>query len=466
MQDKVNKIPHFKTSKQPDLFSDIYNTDTFVHFSKELFGLPDQKSSFIKVHYRVKNLELVKRLENSTFKDHNSIKKVCKGLSCCSSVSEVQVTTRKNASITRTSSKCRRSVCARCNQIQSSKYRKRFINCFNSPETELLFKKKYFYFITLTLRHNSTNIRNNVYLQELKNYVRDLKRSKLWKTHFPFSASNPISGFAQSYELTLTPNGYHIHSHIMMCTTPLKGRITTIQQNFRDKWKKLTGDSTGVRIDMFKMDQAELEKVKEGKPSSKFTGLISEVFKYTVKLGDVHKLTSKKTELFANWIILTKGKNMIVSGGFFRGLQLFTRKSKWDDDNETEDLGHYQSFDHYIGRTSRIKFNADVRKHYSKEEREQILATIYLKEIPECFISINNCGDFFDKYMNLLINPIENCFGSSDLDKLSRWVSQAEQEQAEKQFYADFDKPLDQEFINQANKLYLTEENNQLEFIY
>lgn len=472
MDDNISIIPSFLPPGQSNLFSYVHNIETFVHFSDVRKGQKDQKSSFLQVNYRIKNLELVSKLQKCQFKDHDSIIKIARGLHRCSTISKLEVTTGNSAAITRTSKKCRRSCCPRCNQIRSGQFRNRFFKCLVDPEIGNLFKKKYFYFITLTVKHNTSGIRTEVYLQELKTYVKRLKRSNLWKKHFPYSKKNPITGFAESYEMKLTPNGYHIHTHIMICTTPIKIKALKLEQHLRDKWKKITKDSTGVKFDMVKIDKTEIEKVRKGQPSGKFNGLVMEVFKYTVKLGDIHKLNSHNTNLFANWLIKTKEKNMIIAGGFFRGLELFGRDSKWDDKTPKEEVENCKSYKYLVGRTSQMYFNHSTLRHYDKSEREQILANIYLTAVPDNFVDISKTGDFFDVYLNLSIDPRENRWGISDVDRMIRWAIRCELEQAEKQFYEDMDQPLDQDFINQANLVYLNpqihpiEQTEQLEFQY
>ena len=116
MDDNISKIPAFFSPEKHNLFSYVHNTDTFVHFNNEMWGSDEHKNSFIQVNYRIKNLQLVKKLKNCKFKDHDSIKKTIKGLHCCSTLSKIEVTKRKNASLKRTSQKCRRSCCPRCNE--------------------------------------------------------------------------------------------------------------------------------------------------------------------------------------------------------------------------------------------------------------------------------------------------------------------------------------------------------------
>ena len=82
MQDKISIIPSYLPPGKRTLFSDLDNIETFVQFSDVRKGMKDQKSSFLQVNYRIKNLELVRKLKECKFKDHETIKKVSKGLHC------------------------------------------------------------------------------------------------------------------------------------------------------------------------------------------------------------------------------------------------------------------------------------------------------------------------------------------------------------------------------------------------
>ena len=425
---------HISKNSSP-IGSDFNNIETSVHFCSDRFGLNDQKDSFLKVNYRIKNIQITKSLNKTKYSENPAIQKITKGLMCCSSMAGIEVG-KRGAAVYKTSAKCRRTICPSCNQTRSTKFRNRFIKCFNSPE-ETNFKGKYFYFITLTLAHNAVNVRNYIYLDELKGYVTELKRCKLWKKHFPYSKKNPKSGFAQSYELTMGKNGFHIHSHIMMCAPPLQGKVLKIEKEFRDKWKHLTKDSTGFQLDLVKVDAEEIANIKEGRPSPKLSGFISEVLKYTVKVGDIHKMSLYKSELLAQWLIETKGKNMITSGGFFRSLQLFTNKSKWDDKSEKQQIDYLEDKKYFVGRTCDLNFNYRKNKHFTKSRKYNMLATVYLKEAPN-FKEITHCAAEFEKYFNMEIRHEQFKENTQLYDGIERLIEAARVEKEENIYLSQF----------------------------
>lgn len=442
---------HFDQSKAAPN-SDIYNTVPLMQFegvqfnNQDYVGMALQKQSFISSYYKTYNIQLAKKLEECQFSQNKVVQAQIKGLSCCSHLSKIVLDDsgmgEPNAYIERTSDKCKRSLCPRCSSIKASRNKKRFLNAYKSEECKELFEGKYFYFITLTLKHNTTGTRSDVYLNQLKKYVANLRRSELWKQYFPYSKAAPLSGYAQSYELTITENGFHIHSHILMCCPRIQHKIKKVQDDFRLKWFQLTGDSTGFNIDLVR---TEKPTDKDGKGSIKLDKVIGEILKYTVKSGTDKQLTDNKQysfesgkliglelskiDLLAEWLICTHSQKMLTSNGFLKGLQLFTTgKSKWDlgDENAEGDIGNSpKNFRYFVGRTAQLKYNHSLKKGYKRYDRERVLNSIYVKEIPSNFIEITDCVDEFDKYFNLQV-------AESDASKfLSDWVRACELERKE-----------------------------------
>jgi hypothetical protein len=438
--------------------------------SKDYAGMIDQKSSFLQSHYKIYNINLAKELEQGMFGFHTDIKKTAKALTCCSHLCKIAYYPkednfhRKSAFIDRTSQKCRNKLCARCNSIKSGKYKRRFLKAYVDDETKHLFEGKYFYFITFGLRHDLKGNRSIVFLDQLKEYVKKMRRSELWKGFFPYHSTtnqsspkyvpdNKKSGYAQSYELTITKNGFNIHSHVLMCAPPLRGSVVRIEQQFRDKWLEITGDSTNVRLDLVKVDKETVEQIKQGELPKKFGKYISECFKYTVKSGTTRQLkqtftgidengkeyTKSRIDLLSEWIIETKGKKMLTSNGFFKGMQLFkANKSKWDDDKaELEVLPHDPNARYFVGRTADLKFNYSAKFNYDIQYRRYILDRIHVTGIPISFKEITLCGDKFDKYLGMTIDETYE----KDLNK---WIDQSIKENIAANI------PLTQDWINKV----------------
>lgn len=385
---RVEKNNSKKASKRPSMqassaavCSDVHTTGTFEQFWGNKMTDFKNKNGFITASNRYNNLDIVRALEGCKFKRNPQIKNLIKGLSCCSSMGLVE-SKNGEARLVQTSKKCRRKICPICNRIKSAKYVNRFVAAYNSPLGWELFQKKYFSLITLTLKHNRVNLRRNVYLKELKTYLKKLQRSKIWKKHFPYSKSDPLSGWANCFELTISDNGFHIHVHILVCAPKYKEKITCIQDDFRAKWKSITGDSTGCVIDLIKLDKASKRAMREGNTNCDFMKAILEVFKYSVKVGNSKEL-AKNIDDLAEFVIETKGQNMVVAGGFFRGLQLFGKKSIWDEVKEEGESTFEIDDDseYFVGRTIDIEYSKEPNNIDLKPLKKKALDNVYLRGI-------------------------------------------------------------------------------------
>jgi hypothetical protein len=434
-------------------YSEVHTTETFEQFYKPTSTEFNARNGFISVVNRFTNLDIVRALEGCKFKNDDTIKKVIKGLSCCSSLTLVEVNDSE-ARLKRTSKRCRRKICPICNRMKAAKYVSRFVSAFNSPTGWELFKNKYFSFLTLSLKHNRINVRNNVYLKEFKKNLKQLQRSKLWKKHFPYSKLDPESGWANCFELTITKNGFNIHVHILVCAPRYKGKIVSIEEDFRQKWEDITGDTRSFRIDLIKMDKASLRAMKEGRTEGKFLERVIETFKYAVKVGNSKELAANIDDL-AEFLIETKGQNMVVAGGFFRGLQLFGLKSIWDEGNEgNEDeiaieSGSDSRF--FTGRTVDLVYSKRTNRRNLSPLKGTDLDNVYLKGIdvdtpenvrekifswmrentrqrlinkehqddystfPKVFMEVTTCIQLFSKYLSMSVFE-------ADFKTLPEWI--------------------------------------------
>lgn len=421
--------------------SGVHTTGTFEQFSKPITPDFDGKNGFISVNNRFTNLDIVRALESCSSKENPHIKKVIKGLSCCSSMALIE-SNGEEARLVQTSKKCRRNICPICNRIKSAKYVNRFVSAYNSPVGRELFDKKYFSLITLTLKHNRVDTRNRVYLGELKGYLKRLQRSKLWKKHFPYTKQNPLSGWANCFEVTITKNGFHIHVHILVCAPRYSEKVSKIQEDFSNKWETITGDSRGCFIDLIKLDKSSKRAMREGSVECSFMGAVLEVFKYSVKVGDSKKLASNIDDL-AQFIIDTKGANMVVAGGFFRGLGLFSKKSIWDEELGGEEglLEINEENEYFVGRTVDVEYSKNPNRSFKRESlndvylrgfyvadpedvRGQIFDAIRdnrgrkykdYSDFPKVFFDITDCVSSFYKYFQMEVSI-------ADFKNLPDWV--------------------------------------------
>lgn len=421
--------------------SDVHTIETFEQFYKPTANQSKVKGDFILAQNRFKNLDIANALKNSKYGNNDHVKKITKGLFCCSSMVLVE---RKNgeAVIKRTSDRCRRPLCPICNRIRSQKYVRRFVSAYNCPVKGQLFVGKYFYKMEFTLKHNKVDTRTGVYLNEFKEYLKKMQRSKLWKKYFPYSKKNPVSGWVNCFECTIGENGFHIHSHSLICAPRFKDKVHLIEKAFRAKWLSITGDSNGVNIDLLRLDPVSKKVISEGRTECSFLKSVIEVFKYSVKVGDIAQLAKNADDL-AKYVIETKGKNMVVAKGFFRGLQLFGNKSIWDDSEENEECEedgiNSNECEYFVGRTLDLEFNKNPNQYYSKKQRKRVLKDVYLRgvkvdsatdlknkiacvvrsgefdQMPRSFIDITDCVHVFEKYFKMKVFE-------SDFKLLPDWV--------------------------------------------
>lgn len=404
-----NPIDQVKSSSrspgQLSVFPSVLdNKETFLQFSPSGAGSKEQKNSFVTCHYRHRNLALAEKLEKSIYAEHSDINKIIRNLRWCNSAAIVEVDQEQSATLHSTSKSCKNPHCSICNRARAAKLSMRLIRAIKDKKNEGVFKNKYFYFLTLTVKHNQET-RNGIYLKEFNGYCNKLFRCKLWQKQFGKAGKTYRGGWLHNRECTITPNGYHIHAHALVCGPRLTRPVQEFEKAIREKWLKVTGDSTGVRFDLIKGVTAEdIVKKNEG-PSKKLISAIKEVYKYSVKAGPVAKWEDKTAEQYAAWAIATKGKNFINASGIFRGMELTGAKSKYDTKKGVR--GFLPEAGYMIGRTSTIQFNHSVKHEFSKRRRTKIVENVYLKRVPGDFEDVTDFADRLLETMRIPYNDEE-----------------------------------------------------------
>jgi hypothetical protein len=395
-----------------------------LEFSRPPEGRP---RCFIKGSGRHKNLATAKLLESSAFSDDDTILTVISRLRWCSQSCVLAESFDNFAEIAMLSKKCRSAFCYICNKIKSSKLASRLMTAIEqNPD---LFDGKYFYFLTLTVRHTAT-VRPGNYLPAFRQYITKFFRSNLIKNYFV--------GWVNSIECTIGANGYHIHSHTLLVGERIKDRIQAVQAEFLKIWGKLTDtgnadeNSTQIKFDLVrpknptksaaKVDEfskennnlnsnCTTETVDPQPITSNFEylrGSIMELCKYALKSGSLAKMTAVETNLFAEWIRSTKGKNFFNTSGIFRGLQVFSCKSDLDEKPQTWEV---KEAEYYIGQTSKVWYNRNPQVEYSGAKRRKILEKVCIlaaqnferitdvaENAPEIVRSVGGTGDRRDDY--------------------------------------------------------------------
>jgi len=187
------------SSKSARLASVLDNKETFEQFSSESGNQKSHQSSWIKSYYRHQNLKLATALDQPEINQLEVVNKTIRNLRWCTSLALVEVTSSNQAAISKSSKSCKNPFCHICQRRKSNRLVNRLLAAIKDPENKSLFDGKYFYFLTLTVKHNAQT-RSGNYLPEFRKYQKQLMRSKLWKSYFPFSQAQPLSGHVSSIE--------------------------------------------------------------------------------------------------------------------------------------------------------------------------------------------------------------------------------------------------------------------------
>lgn len=408
------------------------NIGTFRHFERKTPTNPSDKKDFYLLYYRRQNLRMVHKLQNCSLADDENLKKVTKQLACCASHSEVREFENTEAHITKTSKKCKSRYCLICSRIQSNKNTMKFFDKATSEEHQDFFNPRRFYFLTLTVKHNS-EIRNDNYLKEFRSYITKLTRSKLFRDTFIQSKDKNNFGAIQSIEMTMGADSYHIHSHILICCHPLTKNVSDIQESIRAVWSKITGDSDQVRLDLIKYIPGAIDENEIELTNDKLIGAVSEVFKYVVKSESLSKMKNEQVDKMAQWIIDTKGKNFINALGYFRKLELIRRVKEKSDDENVQASQPIQTA--MITKTISIEGNAKVFHPISKQLRKQILTYFKIVAIVDVYHDVT---DIEDQTANIFktntSREIDDTFIKGEIEQIKKQNKAWEQMQTEDLF--------------------------------
>lgn len=378
--------------------------ETLLHFSKVSAGQKGQKNSFIKAHYRYRNLHTSHLLELSEYVDHDDINRTIRNLRFCRSVAIVEKKKDGSGEISQTSKNCKNPHCAMCARARSTKLANRLLSAISDKENEKKFADKYFYFLTLTLRHDD-NTRNEIYLKEFNDYCNKLFRSKTFQNAFQYSSREKTAGWIKCTECTLTRSGFHIHAHTIVCARRLPQKISYVESALRKAWKKITKDSEIIRLDLIKNLRIDQKSQQIQIERNAVLRAVKELFKYGTKTTKIHSKDNNKINMLAKWIIATKGQNFVNASGLFRGLEIASAKSKYDTKLEREEANADSRY--FAARLSKILFNIPTNKNYNKEDRANRLKNVSLTAIKNDFVEITDFINEYLKYNSVSLSEFE-----------------------------------------------------------
>lgn len=378
--------------------------ETFLRFEAKTRGKKEQKNSFIKAHYRYRNLHTSHLLELSKYVDHDDINKTIRNLRFCRSVAIVEKKPDGTGEINQTSKNCKNPHCALCARARSTKLANRLLDAINDKENEQTFKNKYFYFLTLTVKHDD-NTRNEIYLKEFNSYCNKLFRSKTFENAFQYSPKEKSAGWIKCTECTLTRSGFHIHAHVIICAKRLPQKVKYVEDQLKTTWKKITTDSDIIRLDLIKNLRIDQKSKQLQIDRNAVIRAVKELFKYGTKTAKIHSSDNHKIDMLAKWIIATKGQNFVNASGLFRGLQIASSKSKYDTKLEREEANADSRY--FAAALSKILFNIPTNRDYTKEDRAKKLRYVSLTAIKNDFTEITDFFADYIKYNSVSLNEFE-----------------------------------------------------------
>lgn len=198
---------------------------------------------------------------------------------------------------------CRNRYCPRCARNRSGLIGRNVSRFLRGHDRDLKF-------VTLTLRHNKTGLRDQ--LKRLTSCFNNMKRRDWWKSK--------VKGGMMFTEVKLSKAGlWHVHAHIIADAKYMP------QHELSAEWLAVTGDSPVVDVRLIKNAEAAA----------------SYVAKYGSKAFDAGLIN--RPERLAEVMIALKGSRLCTTFGEWRGKKL-TSPDKNEDDGEWQDLGSLEKF--------------------------------------------------------------------------------------------------------------------------
>ena len=198
---------------------------------------------------------------------------------------------------------CRNRYCPRCARNRSNLIGRNVRRFLNGSDGDLKF-------ITLTLRHNKTELRDQ--LKRLTSCFNNMKRRDWWKSR--------VKGGMMFIEVKLSKAGlWHVHAHIIADAKFMP------QAELSAEWLAVTGDSPIV----------DVRQIKNAEAAASY------VAKYGSKAFDAGLLHSPQK--LAVVITALKGSRLCTTFGTWRGKKL-TSPDKNEAEGEWQDLGSLKTF--------------------------------------------------------------------------------------------------------------------------
>lgn len=328
------------------------------------------------IQHRKLNLILADNIDKLPYSGDKIYSNIMKSLRFCSQHSILESDQNQNVNIFTSSLFCRNKYCFICNHNKSITYTNRFKNLLQDNQENSYFADKYFYFLTLTLKH-SKDVRNYIYLKELEQYKAKLFRRVTFKKHFGTVNSKSRNSFISSNEITFNDNGYNIHTHLLIIANPISIKINDLQKQIQIDWKNITSDSWNVRLDLIKSNN-----------DKDFTKTLQEVFKYNVKFRLSSIQDWRTLEKLGDWIFHSHSKKLIKSYGYLRKFNLFSRQNKYDIIKSNKFINYNNEY--YLTQSAKSKLSENINISTKIDTKKLDLQNIKILNPLKNSINISN----------------------------------------------------------------------------
>ncbi len=278
---------------------------------------------------------------------------------------------------------CKCRLCPNCQEALSVK-RKRNAEAFFAANAEQL-KPFYFYHMVLTVRHSAAdNVRTGLYTGDVVKYFAALRgqggtndrAAKAWW-------NDRVAGSLYSVELKAGRDGSpHIHVHaLLLARRPLwraDGKPSAFVGAARDRWQRITGDSTGVFVEpVYTLDEAGAKQYYSPRTSGPdaLRRAVAECAKYTLKTEPA--ALGAFSTAFIRDLLTTRNR-------YFGRTGILTKKGGGDMFTDLERLNtNFQDLEAAEERTAETMVNPETGA-VARPEETRILMTPFanVQEVP------------------------------------------------------------------------------------
>lgn len=278
-------------------------------------------------------------------------------------------------------------LCPACATRRAAKQVKKVYNTISSSE-EL--KKKYWYYIVLPVKHNSSEDYETVFnrakdgLKKLRFAINESKKKKNSKNFF-----SKFDGMFYSFEVTKSKNGWNVHINLLCCSdneiegiytyTQKDGKTTSQHKDIMRDWSKYT-DNESFMHSINKIDTSSKEDLIKN---------LLEVFKYALKFQEL-----KNEDLFEVYE-KSFGKRLIGAFGSLYNIKL-------DVELENEDLLDEE----FLELVYRFNYSSNTYEEYQREFKKDYTKQKTITKLNRSKLIRDKIPDFvkifiYDKDKNL-----------------------------------------------------------------